>query len=268
MRRELKGRMAEWILPANRRYRAYDALRDLKRIEWVQNSKLDNAAVGDAAYIYECAPVKAVRWKCRITAVNRQASMIDDSAYNDDPVRYPGPYMEIEAVYEYLFYHQLSLDALRKSGYKGNMQGPCLASSYPGLARYLHAVGNIQTSETGLAGLCAQTPLHELKKLAEAHAQEHPAVEQWAAKRYARSLLVGAHAKRRADGICELCGQPAPFPDRYGQPYLEAHHVQWLSQGGGDTPDNTVALCPNCHRRMHIVNDPRDVAALRKILGK
>lgn len=33
---------------------------------------------------------------------------------------------------------------------------------------------------------------------------------------------------------------------------METHHVVWLSQGA-DSVDNTVALCPNCHRKMHIV---------------
>ncbi|WP_296863638.1 HNH endonuclease [Thermosyntropha sp.] len=29
-------------------------------------------------------------------------------------------------------------------------------------------------------------------------------------------------------------------------------HIEWLSRGGTDTIDNTVALCPNCHRKMHV----------------
>jgi len=52
-----------------------------------------------------------------------------------------------------------------------------------------------------------------------------------------------------------------------GKPYLETHHVVWLSKGGSDAVDNTVALCPNCHRKMHIVNSPSDVSKL-KIVAK
>lgn len=58
--------------------------------------------------------------------------------------------------------------------------------------------------------------------------------------------------------ICQLCGNPAPFNDNDGQPYLEAHHIRWLSQGGSDTDENVVALCPNCHRKMHVINDQED----------
>ena len=39
----------------------------------------------------------------------------------------------------------------------------------------------------------------------------------------------------------------------------------WLSKGGSDSVDNTVALCPNCHRKMHIVDDPGDVARLKMV---
>ena len=45
---------------------------------------------------------------------------------------------------------------------------------------------------------------------------------------------------------------------------METHHIEWLSKGGSDTIDNTVALCPNCHRKMHIVNDERDTETLKK----
>ena len=65
--------------------------------------------------------------------------------------------------------------------------------------------------------------------------------------------------------VCQLCRQKAPFSDNSGEPYLETHHIIWLSQGGDDSIDNTVALCPNCHRKMHIVNGAEDVENLKFI---
>jgi len=65
-------------------------------------------------------------------------------------------------------------------------------------------------------------------------------------------------ARRRANGICQLCDQPAPFANTKGEPYLESHHIIWLFQGGEDTVENTVALCPNCHKKMHILNRNSD----------
>ncbi len=77
-----------------------------------------------------------------------------------------------------------------------------------------------------------------------------------------RSAEVGKATKARAHGMCQLCGKPAPFSDRRGEPYLETHHIIWLSRGGKDSLDNTAALCPNCHTMMHIVDDEADVKTL------
>ena len=79
-----------------------------------------------------------------------------------------------------------------------------------------------------------------------------------------RDPFIAEYAKRRAKGICQLCGQEAPFQDKDGNPYLESHHIVWLANGGADSIDNTVALCPNCHCKMHVVNDASDVAILQK----
>lgn len=83
-------------------------------------------------------------------------------------------------------------------------------------------------------------------------------------KQYTRNPYVSEHAKRRAKGICQLCLQPAPFQAKSGDPFLETHHIQWLSKGGEDSIKNTVALCPNCHRKMHLLNLDID----RSLLGK
>ncbi len=85
---------------------------------------------------------------------------------------------------------------------------------------------------------------------------------------YERSKEVVDETKRRAKGICQLCNNPAPFLDNEGKPYLEAHHVIWLSRGGLDSTTNTVALCPNCHKRMHILDEKKDVDKLLNLLKK
>lgn len=81
---------------------------------------------------------------------------------------------------------------------------------------------------------------------------------------YSRSAEVVRLTKERAKGVCELCRKPAPFLDRKGQPYLETHHVVWLSRGGKDSTENTVALCPNCHTRIHVLDDPGDTEKLKE----
>ena len=81
---------------------------------------------------------------------------------------------------------------------------------------------------------------------------------------YEKNVFVAELARRKANGICQLCDLPAPFNDRHGRPYLEIHHIKWIAAGGEDTIDNTVALCPNCHAKMHIMNLKGDRRKLKK----
>ena len=37
-----------------------------------------------------------------------------------------------------------------------------------------------------------------------------------------------------------------------GRLFLETHHVVPLAEGGADSLDNVVALCPNHHREAHL----------------
>lgn len=51
-----------------------------------------------------------------------------------------------------------------------------------------------------------------------------------------------------------------------GKPYLESHHVITLADGGPDVIYNTVAICPNCHRKIHVLNSREDTKKLKKII--
>jgi 5-methylcytosine-specific restriction protein A len=67
-----------------------------------------------------------------------------------------------------------------------------------------------------------------------------------------RNADVVAEVLIRANGTCERCGKNAPFlRAKDGTPYLEVHHKEKLANGGDDTVENAIALCPNCHRREH-----------------
>lgn len=72
---------------------------------------------------------------------------------------------------------------------------------------------------------------------------------------FARSKDVKVWVLRRAAGRCECCAEPAPFETVQGQPFLEVHHLRTLADGGSDRVSNAVALCPNCHRRLHFGED-------------
>ncbi|MDH2914296.1 HNH endonuclease [Kosakonia sp. HypNH10] len=68
---------------------------------------------------------------------------------------------------------------------------------------------------------------------------------------YKRSPYVVAEVLSRANGKCQNCKSDAPFLKLDGTPFLEVHHIEWLSNGGEDSVKNAIALCPNCHRQAH-----------------
>ena len=72
---------------------------------------------------------------------------------------------------------------------------------------------------------------------------------------YRRDIRVKAWVLQEANGVCECCGKPAPFFRKNGTPYLEHHHLKSIATGGSDTPENSVGLCPNCHRALHHSRD-------------
>lgn len=106
----------------------------------------------------------------------------------------------------------------------------------------------------------------ELKDRA-GRSNEVPGERIVSAKRYERDPYVVEWAKRKADGVCQLCHSPAPFVTTQGDPFLEIHHIIPLGQKGQDTIENTVALCPNCHRKMHALNLADDKDRLTRIAG-
>lgn len=69
---------------------------------------------------------------------------------------------------------------------------------------------------------------------------------------FVRSPAVVELALRRSEGECEFPGCKTPlFRTSEGRPYLEVHHINWLRNGGLDSLENVVALCPRCHRALH-----------------
>ncbi|WP_338828322.1 HNH endonuclease signature motif containing protein [Bradyrhizobium sp. 27S5] len=104
---------------------------------------------------------------------------------------------------------------------------------------------------------------NELKARAKM-AKGKPATRTAQTTAYVRDAAVAEYAKRLANGKCDLCEMPAPFQNGKNEHYLECHHIVWLAKGGEDTIANTVALCPNCHRKMHVLNRKIDKEKLSK----
>ena len=112
----------------------------------------------------------------------------------------------------------------------------------------------------------------ELVKISDEELARRTAVKNVGKKKYKadstvyyRDPYLKEMVKRIAKGTCQLCGNKAPFYDKNNEPYLEEHHVIQLSDGGEDKMNNVVAICPNCHRKMHVLNDKNDVITLHKM---
>ncbi len=80
---------------------------------------------------------------------------------------------------------------------------------------------------------------------------KRPSISEITTHLFQRDPKVKAWILKQSNGKCELCKNNAPFIGKDGFPYLEVHHIKPLADGGSDTINNTVALCPNCHRMIH-----------------
>lgn len=86
--------------------------------------------------------------------------------------------------------------------------------------------------------------------------QDRPATVRRAdATAFLRDPAVRAWVLQEARGICEACGEAGPFTTEEGAVYLEVHHVVPLAAGGSDTVANAIAVCPDCHRALHLSAD-------------
>jgi 5-methylcytosine-specific restriction enzyme A len=105
----------------------------------------------------------------------------------------------------------------------------------------------------------AHRSLAELRQRALESPAEGATPQQRLRTMYARSEAVSDYVRLRAAGMCEGCGEPAPFVSRRtGEAYLEPHHTRRLSDGGPDHPRSVIALCPTCHRRAHYAVDSHE----------
>jgi 5-methylcytosine-specific restriction endonuclease McrA len=67
----------------------------------------------------------------------------------------------------------------------------------------------------------------------------------------------------RAQEKCELCGHQAPFVMPSGMPYFELHFIVPIKEGGKVVPENAVALCPNCNRKVALCPTDADIQILK-----
>jgi len=107
-----------------------------------------------------------------------------------------------------------------------------------------------QELEIGILESATQSQSSRIERLS--NAPRLPERVQILSVGYRRNPDVIIEVLNRANGVCEICGEEAPFLRASdGTPYLEVHHIKTLASGGEDVVENALALCPNCHRKEH-----------------
>jgi len=139
-----------------------------------------------------------------------------------------------------------------------NVKSQLTPESFPEFEEQLE---NTRSPDPSLAGLnqslsdsVDESQQRTEEELHSRIAKTSPTPEQTTvtARVFRRNPDVVAVVLSRADGVCEECKAPAPFIRRSNAtPYLEIHHRRRLADGGEDTVENAIAICPNCHRRAH-----------------
>lgn len=126
--------MASWIFSVIVDEKAkyyYELDRALKEMPshtiYQSQSRIRSIEVGDIVYLYECAPEKAIGWKCRVLAVNVpycKTSDIDESEFEHGETERDGYYMKVTALGRYKKEDRkaLSLEKLKENGLNPNLK--------------------------------------------------------------------------------------------------------------------------------------------------
>ena len=116
---------------------------------------------------------------------------------------------------------------------------------------YFDSIGDSAEYNEMLLKITSRMPNDVVKERSHAPGLELVRKVQSISSAYYRDPYVRFCVLSRANGVCELCNKPGPFDRGDGVMFLESHHVIPLSDGGDDSINNAVGLCPNCHRKMH-----------------
>lgn len=106
------------------------------------------------------------------------------------------------------------------------------------------------TTDSDIAQQRANLLLRVVENIPEPPGSETPQRNTVSVTSYYRDPKVAAWVLQFAGGVCEVCGTQGYETDN-GISFLSTHHVTPLSEGGPDTTWNVVAICENCHGKLH-----------------
>nr|WP_302597123.1 HNH endonuclease [uncultured Cellulosilyticum sp.] len=253
-----------WIIPANvKTYDVLSAFAENKYIDWRQNA---NFAVGDTVYIYVSRPYQKIMFKTEVVCINLDyEETIDDRKYwvnqeeNEDDGKRKYMRLRLEKKSDS---ELLNLESLIAVGMKSAPQSATKLNE--DIVTYVEQNLETQAVEQETVSVdelnrMFDDELKKAKTLSRAardkrllKASRRPDVMKVVSSAFRRNPDVVIAVLERANGVCERCGMSAPFIRvSDGTPYLEVHHKVRLADGGEDTVENAIAVCPNCHRELH-----------------
>ena len=135
-----------------------------------------------------------------------------------------------------------------------------------GKEKIIYDISDIEKSEKEKIKEVRKHSIEDIKEKAKTAENNKNSIKEVKTIYRERNQYISEFTKERANGVCDLCGKEAPFKDKNGKPYLESHHVVTLAENGPDAIYNTVAICPNCHRKIHVLNKKEDMDKLAKVI--
>ena len=117
----------------------------------------------------------------------------------------------------------------------------------------------------------------EKKRAVEFSPSQNEAQYQEGERRYVTHLMAERNKdvvrilKNTGSWVCDICG--TDFNDRYGVPYIEAHHKVPMSTYSAKytiSAQELAMLCPNCHKAVHIYmkNENLEYNEIKAILSQ
>lgn len=202
---------------------------------------------GDLVVAYETGEVRAITTLCKVV----------DKYEEDEEI-----FVEFQKIRDYENF--LGLDILRESKELENCEvipfhrGTLFElekEHYERIVQMLEEINHTVDTEEELyhaVSKAVKDDKKERKARLESRNSIYPDIYEIKTTAYRRNPDVIAEVLIRANGICERCDKEAPFNRASdGTPYLEVHHIKRLADGGEDTVENAIAICPNCHRELH-----------------
>jgi len=251
-----------WLISANgKMYDHASSFAHYGSIDWRQGNV--KYSVGDIVYIYCTNPIKKIRYKCKVTELNKKSSDIrDDREYwliqEEYEKALEGKFFNLQLIEE-VDSEKLSLPNLKENGLNAAPQGPIKLKD--SLEIYISSILKTADDDYFPETIGSSPEIFEgIKKQVLVNKYERSSI--------ARTKCIEAHGY--SCKICNFC-----FQEQYGdlgKEFIHVHHVTPLHSIGKsykiDYVNDLVPVCPNCHAMLHRKIDGKyySVAELKELI--